>query len=534
MPHLSIGLDLGARHVKAALVRTTLRGSELVRTDCEPVELDEEGRENQDRVLAAAGRLVERLNVAEASLHCAVPGDRAAIRKVELPRSAGRRLEQVLKFELDEMLPFDIEEAVFDYAEFDRTGGQIQLLTATMRDEHVDRFLEDLNQHGITPRELGVAPLSYWTRVFAKRGGSEDEAITAIVDIGHTRTNIAVLDDRTPTARTVLRGGRDLTAKLAEVGKVPFATAEEHKRAQGVTGRVGEVVAETLRPLVREIQQTFKGHLASGGGRVGKVLLAGGEAAVPGLAEHLADQIGLPVERFSLPDEGAESDCPEVPRSAFALAFALALREETSRSKRIDLRQGDLAFRGDFELLKKRLIWLAACLGLIVVAWIGSSIATYTAYSEENERQSAAIEEQTKKLFGRAITRAADIRELLEPQKVEAAPIPKRDAYDIVVEFSKRIPESVVHDITFIEIKPKRITVRGVVDAVLKTPGGDADGGVEQPEVEPDAGPDLSPTDLVKAKLEEFTECFTAIRINKVTAAGTRRRYTMEIDSRCP
>jgi hypothetical protein len=46
--------------------------------------------------------------------------------------------------------------------------------------------------------------------------------------------------------------------------------------------------------------------------------------------------------------------------------------------------------------------------------------------------------------------------------------------------------------------------------------------------------PDLSPTDLIKQQLEAFEECFAAIRVGNVSSMAERRRYTMEIDTRCP
>ena len=32
----------------------------------------------------------------------------------------------------------------------------------------------------------------------------------------------------------------------------------------------------------------------------------------------------------------------------------------------------------------------------------------------------------------------------------------------------------------------------------------------------------------------QFTECFTAIRVGKVTAVGERRKYQMDIETQCP
>ncbi|MCP4677876.1 MAG: pilus assembly protein PilM [Deltaproteobacteria bacterium] len=530
MAHDVVGLDLGSSEVRAVVVRMALRGSEVVRVMSEPVPLGEDGRSVAADVLQAAGRLFERLEVSHETVHCALAGELASVRQIALPASAAKRLEQVLKFELDEVLPYDIEDAVFGFVNNGRVGDELSVTTGTALTEQVRRLVNGLDENGIAPREIGIANLSYVTGL--SRRLAEWDEVRAVVDIGHQRTNIAVLDGKSPTVRTVLRGSRDLTAQLAQVGGVDFDKAEAFKRQHGLSGKVGEVLVKALKPLIREIQQTLKGHMASGGERVGRVLLCGGGGLLKGLREFLADEIGVPVEHFTPPiDTIAGAEDQNADASTFALSYSLAVREEVQRAKRIDLRRGDLAFKGDFEFLKRRIGWMAVCALAILLSWIFASYAEYTVLVDEVDKQKATLAQKTKSLLGKEIFSYKEIDEKLGGEKVEEAPFPKKDVFDILVELSKRIPVSVVHDVELLEIKSKRITIRGVVDAELKIPGDPSgDGGVNKG----DAGPELSPTDLIKQKLEEFTECFSAIRVTKVTAVGERRRYQMDIETRCP
>ncbi len=544
MAHSVIGLDLGASEVKAVVVRMALRGSEVVQVEREPVARGEDGRSSTDNVLEAASALVTRLAIPDGTIHCVLPGEIASVRRFDLPESASRRLEQVLKFELDEVLPFDVEGAVFDFIDTKRKNNEIAVVSVTATLEKVEEFITQLEEKGIAPREIGVSTLSYVQGLPLE---PEEEALCAVVDIGHQRTNIAILEKALPTARTVLRGGRDLTAKLVEAGDVDFEKAEEYKRQIGLEGKPGEVIKEALRPLVREIQQTLKGHLASGGKKIDRIRLCGGTACMAGLESYLTEELGIPVTRYFAPIRGAKSSIEELETSSFALAYALAKREETPRSKRVDLRKGNLAFKGDYEFLKRRLGWIAACIGAIILAWGFSAYAEYKALSIEAESQRESLEEMTEKVFGKKILGREKILEELGGKTVDVPPIPARDAFDIVVELSKRIPTSVVHDIEFLEIKPKRITIKGVVNADLRGGSvavGTGDTGEEKAgapngettakngESEPDT--ELSPTDLIKQKLEQFSECFTSIRVGKVTTVGQRRRYQMDIESRCP
>jgi general secretion pathway protein L len=312
-------------------------------------------------------------------------------------------------------------------------------------------------------------------------------------------------------------------------------------------GKPGEVIKEALRPLIREIQQTLKGHLASGGGRIGNIFLCGGTACMEGLEGYLTHELGIPVARYFAPIRGAKSSVDKLETSSFALAYTLSKREETPRSKRVDLRKGSLAFKGDYEFLKRRVGWIAACFAAIVLAWVFSAYAEYEALSNEAEKQRETLEEVTEKVFGKKMLNREKIVAELGGKDIEVAPIPAKDAFDIVVELSNRIPTSVVHDIELLEIKPKRVTIKGVINADLRGGGattqleaseqekfGDTPAKASEGDTGTESGTELSPTDLIKQKLEGFSECFTNIRVGKVTTVGERRRYQMDIESRCP
>ncbi len=550
MAHNTIGLDLGSSEVRAVVVRISLRSREVIRVEREPVELDENGRSSVAKMLEAAGRIIKRLDVSDETIHCAVTGELASIRKVILPASAARRLDQVLKFELDEVLPFDIEDATFDYVETARSNKEIAVLSATIPTERLEELLAGLAAQNISPREVGVDTFSYLNAIAT---GEEKDEVTAFVDIGHARTNIAILDPAEPTVRTVLRGARQLTEKLAEAGAVPYEKAEIFKREYGLTGKVGDVLRESLRPLVREIQQTFKGHLASGGSRVTKVTLSGGGALLLGLDRYLADALGVPVDIYELPAKSPVRDEDDVRGGTFALAYMLALREEVPRTKRIDIRRGSLAFRGDFESIKRQLKWVAVGVLAIILSWVVSSIAELSALADRVDSQKLALETRTKELFGRPMADPQEIAEELNGTvKKEESPMPVKDAFDVLIEISKRIPPTVVHDVEQLDIKSKRVMMKGMVNADLKTESDadtDTDTDTDTDDTSPNApepedplndpavageGSDLTPTDLLKKKMEEFTECFTAVRMGKVTTVNDRRRYQMDIDSQCP
>lgn len=541
MAHIVVGLDLGSHTVKAMTVKVGLRGSEIISFDTEPVALDADGRSSTAAVLEAAGRLVERRQLGAETIHCAIAGEHASLRTFGLPPGAARRLEQVLKFELDEALPQDIEESVFDYVELGRSAEEIRLLAAVVSRGQVRELLDGLREHGIDPREVGVAPLAYAVDL-AGQDRTPDEVV-AVVDLGHLRTNVALIGDNVRTTRTFLRGGHLLTTKLAEAGRISFEQAEAYKRRDGFGGKVGAVLSQAYRPLVREIRQTLQGHLAAGGQRVTKVLLCGGGALTPGVERFLADEIGVPVEIHGAPLGGLLKTLDAGQRPELAvLAHGLARREELQRARRINMRRGELAFKGDYAFLRRRIGWAVVCILGVLGAWIFANYAEYSVLKDGAERKREELATVTKELFGKPLFDRGEIEKQLGGEQAGQEPMPDKDAFDIVVELSRRIPPSVVHDVEALEIKPKRVTIKGLVDADLKTGAqtGPARDVEDEDEEDGEDGEDetgeleLGPVDLVQQKLSEFTECFKAIRVGKVQKVDDRQRYQMDIESTCP
>ena len=103
-----------------------------------------------------------------------------------------------------------MDDAVFDFCELGRTAEEISVFAAAVPHEQVRQLIAGLGEEQIDPREIGVAPLSY-TALFEEDDLSRS---LAVIDIGHLRTNVAVVGDEVGTARTFLRGGRDSFAKI--------------------------------------------------------------------------------------------------------------------------------------------------------------------------------------------------------------------------------------------------------------------------------------------------------------------------------
>src|ERR1700678_3283852 len=131
-----LGIDIGSSSVKAAVVRSAYRKIALVRLATADVTTS---GGVVPAVRDAVAKALDGEKQGPDAVAAAVDGSRAAIHRLLLPATAQKQLADVLGYELEAQVPFDLDTAVFDWRPLDRaeTGGQISLVAAVARLEDV-------------------------------------------------------------------------------------------------------------------------------------------------------------------------------------------------------------------------------------------------------------------------------------------------------------------------------------------------------------------------------------------------------------
>ncbi len=131
---------------------------------------------------------------------------------------------------------------------------------------------------------------------------------TLVIDLGRTHTSFfMVVDNLSVLASSVAEIGGDFLTKAIEKGLgVTVAEAEELKNKRGLLQNQDHSLIDALLPAVSVIRDESNKFMlywntqteSDGQGlpAVSRVVLCGGQAVLPGLAEYLSASLGLPVE----------------------------------------------------------------------------------------------------------------------------------------------------------------------------------------------------------------------------------------------
>jgi general secretion pathway protein L len=558
MAHKILGIELGAYSLKVVVAQAGFRSVTIADYIEEPLPPGDDPAD--ERAALVLGQILRSRGLDLDIPHLALPGDAVSMRVLEFGFTGLKRadLDKTIGSELEAQLPHDLDELVYDFetipmtvdprpvvADNDPTfvGGQpgapapaagTRALAAATTKERVARFLRLASQQGIEPRSVVAGPTAYAKAVekLAASGGPEAKDDTIVViDVGHLRTNVCVVKNgKALFARTLSRGGKQITQAIAKTWNLSAADAEQAKHRDGYVGgrepgagadyggrgagqaalTLPDVILREVQPLARDLRQTLSACRAQTGAAPRRAILCGGGGRLRGLGPYLAGELELPVGIVTPDDSARLIGVPATQRGmlgdAAVLTHGLVLEAATGRPQ-FDLRKGELAYRADLSFLRAKAGFLAAC-ALVIVAF--ASINAYASlYMLKKER--AQLDERlhatTTEIFGEPLT-VEDLDAKLGPSK-EKSPLPKLSAFDQLVEISKKLPkrDQVKLDVLELDIRPQKVAIKAKTDSMK------------------------SIDDIEKAL--KGIECFTEVQRGKVEGPEGEKKFSFSITTKC-
>lgn len=231
MSYPVIGLDRGTCAVKAVILERSFRGYEVKGVRSLPVPQDGSGPPSEEAIQAVVEALVQEFNPDQVGYVVAASGADVSAQMISLPFTDQRRIEQTLPFELENYVPFDLDDMVLDYEVIDTTGDEARVVAGLAPKSLVSSQLERLQKLRIDPQAM---VLDGYALAWAAPGKEKATRPVAIIDLGHTQTLITVkLQDGPDFIRTLKVGGLHITQALMAAFGVSYRTAERMKAAMG-------------------------------------------------------------------------------------------------------------------------------------------------------------------------------------------------------------------------------------------------------------------------------------------------------------
>lgn len=288
----------------------------------------------------AIKRAVARCGSKVKAAAAAVAGS-AVITKI-VPMQAGMSdedMEDQVQVDAAQYIPYPIDEVSLDFellGPVKDSPDMIQVLLAASRTENVDVRVAALDLGGLQAKVVDVEAFAMENafRLIADQLSVAKDALVALVDVGATMTTLNVLrGQRSIYTREQVFGGKQLTDEVMRRYGLSYEEAGLAKRQGGLPEsyevEVLEPFKEAMVQQVGRLLQFF--YAGSEFNRVDQIVLAGGCASIPGVAEMVEEQLGIltavanPLAKMSLSNRvQAQSLAQDAP--ALMIACGLALR----------------------------------------------------------------------------------------------------------------------------------------------------------------------------------------------------------------
>ena len=346
-----VGLDVGSSSIKAVeLIAKGRSGSfELSHLGLAPVPSEaivQGAFLNASAITEAIREAIENGKIKTKNVAAAVSGHSVIVKKVSLPTMTREELDEQIRWEAEQYIPFDVNEVNLDFQILDggNDDGQMEVLLVAAKKDLIDDYVQVIHEAGLVPVAIDVAAFAVENAFEANYDVSGGQTI-ALVNVGAQVVNINIISNGVPCfTRDITTAGNQYTEEIQKALSISFNEAERIKLG-GRGADSQDVVPQEVEQAVQSVTETVIGEISrsldfygatSADSRIERVYLAGGASKVSGFAKAFHDRTGLPVSAMNpltrmVPASKFEAEYLDDIAPALGVGVGLALREAEAR-----------------------------------------------------------------------------------------------------------------------------------------------------------------------------------------------------------
>lgn len=338
----AIGVHLGGRSIAAAQIAPTRSGPRL--NAALVIERAQLGPEIAPEEIQRLVRVLDRRGFVGRSVTLALPCHAMLTGYLDLPpRSSGAPIEQIARAEMartHRVEPGSIEVALWDLPAVGRAGQGAPTMAVACTHEAGESLAAVFHEGGLEVVAIDASPCALARACAPALAGIE--GLGAIIEIGWASSRLVVVDTQRVVFERVLAGAGqqsvrealiehlDLDEDIADylLDRVGLVERQSDDRASWeLLGEARALIREWLEGLTREADASLEYALRRyGHASAGRIVLAGPNAQMPGLAGELSVQLRAPVVTPGPSELVACRDGLDAGDGRLVCALGLALR----------------------------------------------------------------------------------------------------------------------------------------------------------------------------------------------------------------
>lgn len=310
-----LAVDIGSNSIKVAQLGGSANKYELLALGVMP--LDPEAVvdgvvKDEDHVADALSRLIKAEKINTPYAVASVAGEAVIIKKIQVPQMPPDELEETIKKEAEQYIPFDIDDVRIDYHPLGKAGGvnetvdeeeeKDEILLVAVQNEIIDSRTEVLSRAGLKPVIVDLDTFAIVNALAISKNINE-LGVVALIDLGASFTHVNIIIDGVSSfTRDIPIGGNMCTQLLMSKFDAEYEEAEDMKKgvlpADIAKPDIVEVIVEAFESAIDEINKSFEFISTTSNVQVEHIFLTGGGALLHGVDGLVADRLGVSAEIF--------------------------------------------------------------------------------------------------------------------------------------------------------------------------------------------------------------------------------------------
>jgi len=287
--HLSF--DIGTSHIRAIDLSPGRNGKKFTINYYQQYDAPSFVYDARIDVLRTEGKeFIKSLQTKKAAV--SLPGRGILVRVISVPRVPLGKLRDILKFEIQQQIPFPIEVVAWSYQIIAETDKSFQVLLCAAKRDLINDYMAHLSPFGLAIENLDTDFFALYN-LYRLSPLYNFQECQAILDIGAQTANLIINHQDRILMRSLTTTGDSITSSLAETQKVEFPDAEKIKIEQGMKNPVISSLVDSLNTELQNSVDYWRFTLK--GPELSRFLICGGTSKMIGLKEYLEQKMKVPV-----------------------------------------------------------------------------------------------------------------------------------------------------------------------------------------------------------------------------------------------
>lgn len=336
-----VGLDIGQNGIKAISIDKSTSGklslSLIGEIKSPQVDDNDGGFKNKyfEMLSQSLKTLILDLKIKGKQVVVNLPENEVVSRLVRLPPLKDSEILDALRFEAETFVPYPLDKVSIDYEVVEKDdAGRITVFVIAAKNDLIGEYIKIFKSLGMELIAIESSSVAYRRMI---RSGITSVERVIILDIGEKYSDILNINKgNVYFSRSLPIGGESITRAISLGLGLDMPSAEEYKKAYGIKaeeleGKIRTVALPVFNNIADEVRKAMTLFNEDTGKTVELLILTGGGAVLPGIAEELTKILGVEVQ-VSQPFANIETGKIQAPLnlvtegSRFSLAVGLSLR----------------------------------------------------------------------------------------------------------------------------------------------------------------------------------------------------------------